>query len=301
MSQYADPRSLRQAINSRLGVFAEQRLGRTPHDLSRQFAYDRLLARVFSSVEADRWVLKGSTALLARVSGVARHTRDIDLYREGTADYGAAERGLRDAATIDLGDFFRFTLGRASAVAGARRIKVDAFLGATIFSRFPVDIMTGLVMTAEPDFIDPPLPEIPGIQRVQYRAYPLSDHIADKVCALHELHQRGEAPDVPSTRYRDLVDLVLIARTLSVDAPSLIIAVRSEAARRGLALPATLAEPSGYGWESGYQKLARSLPGFVDLDIQSAVATVGALVNPVLSGTATGAWDYHLLSWLDEV
>lgn len=31
------------------------------------------------------------------------------------------------------------------------------------------------------------------------------------------------------------------------------------------------------------------------------VGTVGALVNPVLSGTATGAWNYHRLSWRANV
>ncbi len=66
-------------------------------DLRRQFAYDRLLARVFSR-EPEAWVLKGATALLARLEGSARHTLDIDLYRLG-ARLDEAEVALRAAAS----------------------------------------------------------------------------------------------------------------------------------------------------------------------------------------------------------
>jgi hypothetical protein len=38
--------------------------------------------------------------------------------------------------------------------------------------------------------------------------YPLADHVADKVCAMYELHERLSGADVPSTRFRDLGDLV---------------------------------------------------------------------------------------------
>ncbi|MFI7625262.1 nucleotidyl transferase AbiEii/AbiGii toxin family protein [Microbispora rosea] len=43
----------------------------------RQFAYDRLLARLFTSDE-DGWILKGGVALLIRLS-VARHSADVDV------------------------------------------------------------------------------------------------------------------------------------------------------------------------------------------------------------------------------
>jgi Nucleotidyl transferase AbiEii toxin, Type IV TA system len=80
--RYADPGALRQAIADRLRHVARDRPGAQLSDLQRQFAYDRLLARVFST-EPEAWVLKGATALLARLHGSARHTLDIDLYRRG--------------------------------------------------------------------------------------------------------------------------------------------------------------------------------------------------------------------------
>ncbi len=49
--------------------------------------------------------------------------------------------------------------------------------------------------------------------RIPYRAYPVVDHIADKVCALLEVHQRYGDSAIASTRYRDLFDLVVSTRT----------------------------------------------------------------------------------------
>jgi hypothetical protein len=106
--RYVDPGALRQAIADRLRHLARGRPEAQLSDLQRQFAYDRLLARVFST-EPEAWVLKGATALLARLHGSARHTLDIDLYRPG-AGLDRAEDALRAAASTDLGDYFRFTL-----------------------------------------------------------------------------------------------------------------------------------------------------------------------------------------------
>jgi nucleotidyltransferase AbiEii toxin of type IV toxin-antitoxin system len=75
---YASPQALRQAVDDRLRHVAKQQPATQLADLQRQFAYDRLLCRVF---QADRngWVLKGATAMLARLGPTARHTMDVDL------------------------------------------------------------------------------------------------------------------------------------------------------------------------------------------------------------------------------
>ena len=63
--------------------------------MQRQFAYDRVLARCLTSEDADLWVLKGAGALLARLAGRARHSRDVDLYfADAQADIEAAVRSL---------------------------------------------------------------------------------------------------------------------------------------------------------------------------------------------------------------
>ena len=129
---YGDPRALRQAVADRLRRLANERSAGELSDLQRQFTYDRLLSRVFQA-DPDGWVLKGATAMLARLEGRARHTVDIDLYRR-SGGLGDAERALRAAAQVDLGDYFRFELspGRPIAQGGrAMRVPVVAYLGVT--------------------------------------------------------------------------------------------------------------------------------------------------------------------------
>ncbi len=69
---YATPEALRAAVSDR----AKDAAAAQPHysvaERQRQFAYGRLLARVFSD-EPERWVLKGGAALLARLPD-ARHS-----------------------------------------------------------------------------------------------------------------------------------------------------------------------------------------------------------------------------------
>ena len=77
--------------------------------LQRQFAYDRVLARCFTGQDADAWVLKGAGALLARLEGQGRHSKDVDLnLAERTADIEHAVRALMVALARDLADYFRF-------------------------------------------------------------------------------------------------------------------------------------------------------------------------------------------------
>ena len=64
---YEDPQAMRQAINDRLRRLPNDSPGTQLADLQRQFAYDRLLSRVFHARE-DRWVLKGGTAMLAQLA-----------------------------------------------------------------------------------------------------------------------------------------------------------------------------------------------------------------------------------------
>jgi hypothetical protein len=297
--RYGDPAALRQALTDRLRLLVRRRPGAQLADLQRQFAYDRLLGRVFVA-EPEVWVVKGATALLARMQGSARHTVDVDLYRR-FAGLDEAEAGLRAATSVDLGDFFRFELGPGRRIAQGRatlRIPVIAYLGATEFARFHVDLVTDLVMTGEPDEVAALIPfEIPGIDPVRYRAYPVADHVADKVCAFLEVHPRALGTAQPSTRYRDLADLAFIAHTQTVAADDLWRALASEVRRRGLHVPPGLPSPEAAGWRAGYARVARDVPGLPERDLEAALATVRRFLDPVLDGTASGTWDPRPLTW----
>jgi len=291
---YATPAALRRALTDRLRATAAP-VGPWPlADLQRQFAYDRLLARLYA-LDAG-WVVKGAAALLAR--GVAvRHTVDVDVYRATSLD--RAERDLRSAAGRDLGDWFTFELGRAAPVGdadGGVRIPVLADVGATRWASFHVDLVADRIrMTGTPDDV-PPLAavDLRGLAQPGYRAYPLVDHVADKVCAIH---QRYGPDQRPSTRFKDLVDLVVLAGHARVSADEQRRALVSEADRRGLALPAGLDVPDRRLWEAGYAAEARRAVGLEARTLDDALALVRPFVDPVLAGAARGSWDPDQRRW----
>jgi hypothetical protein len=297
-TRLASPQALRQAVTDRLRQLAAQRPDARLSDLLRQFAYDRLLARVFTA-DPDQWVLKGAAALLARLPAGARHSNDVDLYRR-RGDLSEAETALREAAALDIGDYFRFTLGPAQALAqGARatRVPIVAYLGPTEFASFHADLVTKLSMTGEPDEVPPLIDVDIGLRQPRYRAYPVADHIADKLCAMLETHPRASGKAVASTRYRDLVDLATFARSSGVDGEALAIALRSESARRGLTLPERLPDPPGPDWRAGYARSVRDAPSLPDRDLDAALRTVRSLLDPVLAGRRAGRWDPATLTW----
>jgi Nucleotidyl transferase AbiEii toxin, Type IV TA system len=262
-------------------------------ELQRQMAYDRLLERLY--LVDDNWVVKGATALLARDLAV-RATIDIDIYRTGAREVAEAE--LREAATRDIGDWFTFQLGPGRMVndGAGMRIPVTASVGATIWAEFHVDLVgSDLVMTGQPEAV-PALARVlmPDVEQHGYRAYPLVDHVADKFAAMLERYGDRE---MPSTRYKDLVDLVAIVTEASVSADGQGIALASEAKRRGITLPPRFEVPDRDLWERGYAaEAARSLlPTARTLD--EALAVVRPFIDPLAAGTARGSWDPVQRRW----
>jgi hypothetical protein len=258
-------------------------------------AYDRLLERLYLVDEG--WIVKGAAALLARDLGV-RATIDIDVYRDAAREMAEAE--LREAAARNIGDWFRFEIGPVQQVTGVARgvrLPVTAYVGATPWAQFRVDIVGSDVrMTGEPDDV-PPLARVvmPEVEQHGYRAYPLVDHIADKVAATFDRYGQIQAP---STRYRDLVDLVAIAIGASVEAEPQMTALASEADRRGITLPSRFSVPDRGLWEPGYAAETRRslLPVAPTLD--EALAIVAPFLDPLLAGSAAGRWDPKSGRWV---
>ena len=290
---YETPAAFRHALTDKLREKAKTSTW-TLTQLQRHMAYDRLLERLY--LRDEGWVVKGATALLAREIGV-RGTRDIDVYREQASEVAEAE--LREAASMDIGDWFRFEIGTGQPVgdeAAAIRLPVSAYVGATIWVEFHVDLVgSDLRMTGEPEDV-PPLARVvmPEVEQHGYRAYPLVDHIADKVAATFERHGDRE---IPSTRYRDLVDLVAIVAGASVQAQPQMAALASEALRRRITLPDRFDVPDRELWERGYAAEAgRSLLP-IARTLDEALAFVRPCLDPLLDGTATGRWDPERRVW----
>ena len=290
--RYATPAAFRRALTQRLRQ-ASMEGTRTLQQLQRQVAYDRLLERLY--LVDDGWIVKGATALLARDLGV-RGSLDVDVYREVAGD--VAEADLRAAADRELGDWFRFEIGVA-AITGDRavRLPVKAVIGATAWVEFHVDLIgSDLRMTGHPEDV-PPVARgiIPHVDQRGYRAYPLVDHVADKVAATYECHG---AEQVPSTRYRDVVDLVSIVTGASVSAGEQRLALESEFRRRGLTLPSSFDVPDRSLWEPGYAAEARRSLLTVGRTLDEALAIVRPFLDPLLDRTAVGSWNRGVHAWL---
>jgi hypothetical protein len=135
---------------------------------------------------------------------------------------------------------------------------------------------------------------MPDVEQHGYRVYPLADHVADKVAAIIERHGRG---DHPSTRFKDLVDLVAIAIGAPADADAQRAALASEAKRRTITLPVRFIVPDRPMWEKGYASEARRSLLTVAQTLDEALEIVGRFVDPLFDGTAQGHWDPYHLTW----
>jgi len=302
MSQerYSSPRAVEAAIKSAAQKAHAEDPSLDVAERIRLEYFDRFLSRIFASPDDDRWVLKGGASLLARVAS-ARSTTDIDLLRRGvTLDAGVEE--LRKQAETEIDDLFMFEyVGRTTALEGTQqvytegcRVTFDVYIGATGKGSIHVDLVVGAVITDETESRRPA--HSLGIQRLphasDYRLYPLTDQIADKVCATLSLYQGR-----PSSREKDLVDLVLIATTQSIAGERLERALTREAAVRGLVLPEHFTVPGS--WGPRYAKLAKSVPACRDhTDVHVAQDLVRQLIDPAVARlTASARWHPESLAW----
>jgi hypothetical protein len=292
--RYRDAADLWRAVASRAKTAAKADPALTSKGLIDEFLYGRLLARVFTGTD-ESWVLKGGTAILARVR-TARHSQDIDLFHQ-LGDLDAALASLRELASIDLADRFRFVVpdGRARATTQTQpgvtgtRIKVTAYCGASKVGVIPIDLVVGAVITEEPEDVEPlSRLDVPGFDAPRYRVYPVVDHIADKLCATMERHGREQRE---SSRPRDMADLVIIARTQTVYAASLWIAIEAERQHRDLEpITAYLAPAS---WRTLYPREAQGSAECAEYStFEAAHALISQFLDPVLDGRIRDqVWD----------
>lgn len=272
---------------------------RDTNRLVREAIFDRFLCRVFAE-ESGTFVLKGGTSMLARIP-TARTTRDIDLAaKERTLD--AAVAALRTSASTDLGDHFRFEYrdtqplleGEGQPYTDGARIRFDTYIGAAKKDGISIDLVLGHTPTTPP-VTAPPANRLslPRLTTRDYRLYPLVDQVADKVCACEGLYGPSGAP---STRVKDLVDLVLIARTQPIDGTDLTHAIRAERARRQLPGRSTFTAPATFGRTWLTVAKQANLPP--DLDLAAAVILTSHFIEPALTAAATSrTWNPHEQHW----
>lgn len=281
--QYRSPAAFRAALEVRLKDEQTNEAGLSR--LRKRVVFERLLARLVA-VAPDAWVLKGGFALELRLGDRARSTRDVDVdWQLASAEAAAL---LRDAADLELDDYFEFTVERASIgdeIDGGERWVVDAIVAGRLFERVPIDIGFDEPVLAPDTFASPALLAFAGIPPTTVRAIAIGQHLAEKLHAYTRIYAGGRT----SSRAKDLVDVGLIANTTVIAAAELRYAVDATFGRRDThSVPMALPLPPA-DWAPAWRRLATDVP--VPGDLEAGYRLAAELFDPVLGGTITsGVW-----------
>ena len=268
-----------------------------PQDAARAFALQQFSSRLFRSDSAENWVVVGGTALQYR-SAEARPTTDIDLAFAADAAL-LRESLMRALAPADGGEYGVFALTlRESAERGQHTARIAYLVDGQRLANATLDVNTSRPIDFVPDTLTPTaLVTMPDLAAPpSMRVYPVARHLADKVTAMYERH--GASGAAPSTRPHDLADIVILARSSTVDAGELLGAVREQERRRGVVVPCPLTLPTGRWVQTYPGRIERSgLPAPLH-DALAALAAANEFLYPVLAGKVhTGRWDPTTQNW----
>lgn len=254
-------------------------------------------------------VVKGGVGLELRLKR-AWTTQDVDFVISG--DPRKTLPMLQEAGRIDLGDFLTFQVreDRSSSIidtpgmhyAGAR-FHVKAAFG-TRPDGHSFAIETTYARVEHYDEVHCRLEEFPQIEGGDLRLYPLTLQLAEKIHAYTDPNIRD---DPKHSRYRDLVDIGLIAEACSVRAEGLAADLtrtfedrRASARKQGVELqdlPSSLPPPPE-PWGELYERFAQK-EGLRWKTSQELVSEAKAFLDPVLaSDVADGSWDPEQHAWV---
>lgn len=264
--------------------------------LRKTIVFDRFLARLVA-VASNRWVLKGAVALDLRLGSGARTTKDLDLACLDNEDAAAAD--FLAAQARDLGDFFIFVVRRTPALDttgdfSAVRYRVNTELAGRRFEEFPVDVAFSNSLAWHPDRLrGTDLLAFAGIERIELSVLPLEQHLAEK---FHAYTSSYGTDSSPSTRPKDLIDIVLVKHSAPLNAAALRTALDATFTTRSRqALPSVVPAPPA-GWRVPYAKLADAVA--LPTALEQVRSEAAALLDPVLAGKARGDWDPATGAWI---
>jgi hypothetical protein len=291
--KYKSSAAFRQALEQRL-LDRSRATGTSLVRLRKAVVFDRLLARLMIAAPG-RWVLKGALALDFRLGERTRTTKDMDLIRNDSEE--AATTDMIGAQAIRLDDFFNFNIEKIGPPgqdleSAAMRYHVIAELGGRRFEDVIVDIAFSDPLRWEPEkIIGPDLLEFAGIKPIEVAVLPLEQHVAEKVHAYTRTYSGGRA----SSRAKDLVDIVLVKRSMALHADSLRAALVGVFDKRHQQPLPNKLPPPPRDWAVPYRKLANDV-GIVP-ELRSGYIEAVALLDPILAGNARGKWDPKLGRW----
>lgn len=271
--------------------------GRDPAEYFALYALEGFLRRLSQSVHVHDFVLKGGVLMAAYAA--RRPTRDIDLSASGFPnEVEEAEQRVRVIVAADADDGLVFDLSaiqgeviRDDADYQGIRVRLAANL-AKAQMRFHVDINFGDPIWPAPSIVSFPCLlggalEMPG--------YPVCMVLAEKLVTAIE---RG----IANTRWRDFVDIAILAQTVSVSDADLYAALEVVAHHRKANLQplakvlvgmAAIAQSRWATWRRK-QKLETKTPERFEELMDQCVA----FADPVLDRSSSGcAWLAGNGSW----
>ena len=211
----------------------------------------------------------------------------------------AVRSRVMQAVDLDLADWFVFVVRPGAAALpgptpdGGQRFYITALVDRRSFESFHFEVGLGdPVLEPAENLTTPPLLAFAGIPPATVPCYPISQHLAEKIHAYVKPRASGE-----STRVKDLVDLLLIAAHMPVNAAALRAALQATfAAQSSGDLPLSLPAPPA-AWASKYQRLAHDI-GLDDTTLPAAFERARHFLDPLLNGQARGVWSPETQAWL---
>jgi len=260
MKTYRTPEALRRALEDRLIATSRHGGGDLPR-MRRQVAFDRLLCRLFAKQDSP-WLLKGGYAMELRIKS-ARTTRDIDLALRSMPGGGsqwddtAVRRLLQDLADVDLGDGFEFFIGEPTmdldaAPYGGSRFPVEASMGGRNFASFHLDVSAGDVLREPFELLEGhDWLGFAGIAPSKVPAISREEQFAEKLHA-YSLPREGR----PNSRVKDLVDLLLLIESSTLDVDRVGQCIEATFRRRDTHPVPSSPEPPPQAWAGPFAEMA---------------------------------------------
>ncbi|MEI3230714.1 MAG: nucleotidyl transferase AbiEii/AbiGii toxin family protein [Gordonibacter pamelaeae] len=230
---------------------------------------------------------------------------DIDFATSSRESAETVLRMLNALAARDLGDFCSFRLADSeesldeNGYSRLLKLRYASFIGDEEKDPILIDLSLDCSTTLPPELVSPAnRVRIEGVETCDYLAYPLPDQLADKLCAIMELQPGGW----PSSRMKDLVDVVTYATHEGFSLRQLATAIESECGKRGMAVPKRFEAPSIWRTRfAGFAETKRRFSRFATFD--AAVKLAAGFFDPALSKSAAGdaEWSYTDLRWNADI
>ncbi len=294
------PHVLRDALRERARI-ESKRLGITTADYQKQVVMDLAMSHLEKS-DAGAWRLLGSAALAARGAPGARAPKDLDVECTDARTIPATFDAFKSAIQRDTGSPINFEVIKQAGRAreGSASVVVAARVGEQHLLEFTVDLRPQSNFDRNQREMAGPMAagDGLGLPSGSYSVTPIDVQVAGKISGMM-IPSFMLKPGTPSTRYKDVVDLLVMARSSTFDIGKVRDALQQYADDNGGVVPASYSPPSQdmryteegrQLWVDGVDRALRR-SSFSHLDCRGAEAELESLLGAVLNGRERSMWN----------